>query len=434
MATCALSILLLAGAAVYAGVRSALEERQDAALLEITRTEIESSKQTESVDLIEVSASDESILSWDSGTREILLERGPVSLRASMRPASRPEFTQLRLGNREFRALYFPYEEDGKSLIALCVEPSAPLQSALKKISVQLLGIGALGTAITCLLAWLLSARLTRPLQKIAEQAAEIQESALDRRLPPLSQDAELVAVTEGLNAMLARLESAFAAQRRFVADAAHELRSPLANLRTTAEVALRRQDPATRERALQLTVSEIERLTRLTESLLALSLADAGTLVEGRERLDLGAIAVEAVEAIRPRAEARGVRILLDRQPALMKGDALRLRQVFDNLLDNAVRYSPTEGGVRVGIQVQGGRVIAFVADEGEGISEADLPHLFERLWRADSARTRATGGFGLGLAIVKAIVLAHGGEIQVFSTPTEGTRFDFSFPDRAR
>ena len=420
--------------AVYFGVKTILQEKQDEALLAITRSEVEGQDPNEPIDPSEASVIDESLLVWERASGRILLERGSPALRFAMRLASHPEFTELNLKGHTYRALYYPFEDNGKLSIALCAEPMAPLQTALNRIALRLLLIGVLGAGATCFVAWRLSARLTRPLQKIAEQAAEIQESALDRRLPYLSQDAELVAVTDGLNAMLARLESAFLAQRRFVGDAAHELRSPLANLRTTTEVALRRQDPATQVRALEVTVSEIARLTRLTESLLALSSADAGTLLQERILLDLGEIASEAVDAIRPRAESTDVRILVDRQPALMKGDALRLRQVFDNLLDNAIRHSLTGGKVWVHLQVQKERLTAFVTDEGMGISEADLPYLFERLWRADSARTRATGGFGLGLAIAKAIVLAHGGEIHVSRSSTDGTQFIFSFPNQVQ
>ena len=211
-------------------------------------------------------------------------------------------------------------------------------------------------------------------------------------------------------------------------------MRSPLANLRTTAEVALRRPDAETRERALRLTVSEIERLTRLTESLLTLSLADAGTLVEERSPVDLGAIAGESVEAIRSRAEGQGVEVSLTAEPASLSGDALRLRQVFDNLLDNALQHAPPSGSrVKVSVERRDGAIFATVTDDGPGILDADLPHVFERLWRADAARARATGGFGLGLATVKAIVEAHGGNVQVFSAPAEETTFQLCFPSES-
>lgn len=418
--------------AVYVSVKATLQEKQDEALLEITRTELEGPSGNEAPDPSEVSGTDESLLVWERTSGKILLERGPVALRSAMRSVSRLKFIEMNVNGQAYRALYYPYEDNNVLSIALCVEPTAPLQSALRRIALRLSLIGILGAAAACLAAWHLATRLTRPLQQIANQTATIHEAALDQRLPQYSNDTELIAVTEGMNAMLARLESAFVAQGRFVADAAHELRSPLANLRTTAEVALRRQDTATHVRALEVTVSEIERLTRLTESLLTLSLADAGTLIQERILLDLGEIALEAVEVIQSRAEAAGVEILLERQPAPLSGDALRLRQVFDNLLDNAVRHSPKGGRVKVVVKMCGEEVCASVSDEGQGISEGDLPHLFERLWRADSARTRSTGGFGLGLAIAKAIVQAHGGEIRVSKGLPHGTNFDVYLPEQ--
>lgn len=432
IAASALGILLLSGMAVYASVRATLQEKQDEALLEITRTEIEGSSGNEAADPSEVSGTDESLLVWERTSGKIFLERGPVVLRRAMRSVSHLEFSELNVKGQAYRALYYPYEDNNLLSIALCVEPVAPLQSALRRIALRLSLIGILGAAAACLTAWHLATRLTRPLQQIANQTGTIHETALDQRLPRYSEDAELIAVTEGFNAMLARLESAFVAQGRFVANAAHELRSPLANVRTTAEVALRRQDPATHVRALEVTVSEIERLTRLTESLLTLSLADAGTLIQERTPLDLGEIALEAVEAIQPRAEAAGVSVLLERQSAPLSGDALRLRQVLDNLLDNAVRHSPAGGRVKVVVKMCGEEVCASVSDEGSGISETDRPHIFERLWRSDSARTRSTGGFGLGLAIVKAIVQAHGGEIRVSKGLPHGTNFDVRLPEQ--
>ena len=291
--------------------------------------------------------------------------------------------------------------------------------------------IGVLGAVAACFLAWHLAAHLTLPLQKIAQQTASIHGAELSQRLSSHSTDYELIAVTDGLNTMLSRLESAFLAQGRFVADAAHELRSPLANLRTTAEVALRRNNPATSERALQVTVTEIERLTKLTESLLTLSLADAGTLVQERAEVDLSRVATEAIEALRARTEAAGIQLVLQcpTEPAMLHGDALRLRQVFDNLLDNAVRHIPQGGKIEVSIEKQGTALRVSVKDTGPGIAEAELAFVFERLWRADTARARTTGSFGLGLSIAKAIVQAHGGTIGATNLSPYGAHFYFQF-----
>lgn len=428
MAASILGVLLLSGAAVYVSVRTTLEEKRDEALLEITRTELEGSATSEKIDPSEVSAADESLLVWERATGKIKMERGQVALRFAMRSAERTKFTTLTMNGQDYRALYYP--DEGK--IALCVQASAPLQSALQSIALRLLLIGVLGAVSACLLAWHLAARLTWPLQKIAQQTASIHGAKLSQRLVHPSTDTELMVVTEGLNTMLARLESAFIAQGRFVADAAHELRSPLSNLRTTAEVALRRNSPATSARALQITVTEIERLTKLTESLLTLSLADAGTLVQERREVNLSHVAAEAVEALRARTKAEGIQLALQcpTEPTLLYGDALRLRQVFDNLLDNAVRHTPEGGRIEVRVErTQSEALRVSVSDSGPGIAEADLPFVFERLWRADTARARATGGFGLGLSITKAIVQAHGGTIGVTTLSPNGASFHIQF-----
>ena len=423
-----LGVLLLSGAAVYVSVRTTLEEKRDEALLEITRTELEGSATSESIDPTELSVADESLLVWERATGKIEMERGQVALRFAMRSVERTEFTSLKINGQDYRALYYP--DEGK--IALCAQASATLQSALQSIALRLLGIGVLGAVGACLLAWHLAARLTQPLQKIAQQTASIHIAELGQRLAHHSTDTELMVVTEGLNTMLTRLESAFIAQGRFVADAAHELRSPLANLRTTAEVALRRRNPATSERALQITITEIERLTRLTESLLTLSLADAGTLVQERAEVNLSHVAAEAVQALRARTDAAGIQLVLkcSPEPTMQYGDALRLRQVFDNLLDNAVQHTSEGGKIEVTVErTQDEAIYVSVRDSGPGITEADLPCVFERLWRTDTARARATGGFGLGLSITKAIVQAHGGTIEVTNLSPNGAHFHIQF-----
>lgn len=430
IAMSALGILLTTGFAVFVSVRIALQEKQDETILEITRTEIESVSEKEIGDPLEIGINDESILVWNEATGEIVLERGIVSLRSEKRTVRKRLFTHLYRHGHIYRALYYPYEDNGVRNIALCIESMAPMQSTLRNIVFHMLLIGLLGAGATCLLSWNLAVRLTKPLREIARQTASIHTADLSLRLPQLSEDEELVDVTEGINGMLARLESLFEGQAQFIADAAHELRSPLANLRTTAEVALRRQDPKTHQRALQITITEVERLTRLTDSLLTLSLADAGTLVQERVPVDIAQIITESAEAIRARAEEAGVKIELQTEPFSIRGDCLRLQQVFANLLDNAVRYSLPGGSVRIRIERKGDRADIYIEDEGPGISEVDLSHVFERLWRADTARARVTGGFGLGLSIVKAIVEAHGGSASVQSTLGKGTVVQIRFP----
>ncbi|MGC4046155.1 MAG: ATP-binding protein [Armatimonas sp.] len=431
MAAISLTALLLSGAATYASVRATLLSGLDEALLAITRTELESPIEERHLDPTEINQADESLLAWNTDTGDIFIERGLIPLRSYQHSTPNTQYQFMTIDGRPYRALYYPYADDGKHFTALCVVPITSLEASLRHIALRILGFGLLGAIISCALSWGLAVRLTRPLQTIATFTTGIREVGQQQRLPSPSPDAELVAVTDSLNTMLERLEAAFAAQSRFVADASHELRSPLANLRTTAEVALRRDDPELHERALRLTVLEVERLTRLSENLLTLSLADAGTLLQATGPVDLDLLGREAIEAIRSRAEESGITLeITSDSAAIISGDAMRLRQVFDNLLDNALRHSPSGGTIQLTVRKSPEEISITIADSGEGIPEAEQPFIFDRLWRSDSSRARRTGGFGLGLAIVREIVEAHGGTIIAAPNSPTGTQFLIRFP----
>ena len=440
MAATALAILLISGAAIYWSVRDALQRTQDETLLEITRTEIENGNEPEKNDRersdnAESGGVDESLLVWERESGRIVLERGRIPLHsgilpASESPADRPMYKDAIFAQTPCRALYYPFKDEEKRFVALCVQPSAPMRRTLTHIFARIIGVGIVGASVACLMAWLASARLTRPLEQIAARARHIGQANLSERIEAPTQDVEIVAVTESLNEMLCRLNGIFEAQRRFISDAAHELRSPLANLRITAEVSLRRSDPALRERALQVTLSETERLTALTEMLLTLSRADAGELPLHLAPMDLRDVADSAVRAALTRAETNRVRLTVKGPPAFVTGDPERLRQIIDNLLDNAIRHSPPDGVVCVVVGSDAAHCYCIVRDEGEGIAAADLPHVFERFWRADAARARATGGYGLGLAISQMIARAHGGTLRASNAEDGGAVFTLELP----
>jgi signal transduction histidine kinase len=235
----------------------------------------------------------------------------------------------------------------------------------------------------------------------------------------------ELGQLAETVNEMIARLERSFAEVRRFTADASHELRTPLAAIRSEAEVALGRGGLAEEQRQLLGSIlEECARLARLTDQLLTLAREDAGTAGPPREPLDLTALATSAAETMRALAEVGGVRLRVASDgPVRAWGDAARLRQVFFNLIDNAVKYTPEGGEVVVRVEAQGGLAVATVRDTGEGIAPEHLPRVFDRFYRADKARTRERGGTGLGLSIAQSVVAAHGGRIELESAPGRGT-----------
>jgi heavy metal sensor kinase len=278
--------------------------------------------------------------------------------------------------------------------------------------------------------------RALEPVDQIITEVREITDGrSLHRRLAvPMVRD-ELGRLAETLNQMMTRLERSFAALRRFTADASHELKTPLTVVRAGVERAITRPDvPQETLAALEETLQEVNRMTELLDSLLTLARADEGRAELHREPVDLRAIVAEAGETGDLLADHAGVAIEIRTppQPLVLAVDRSRVRQLLLNLIENAVKYTPRGGNVSVQLGASDGEVRLTVADSGIGIAPGDLPHIFDRFWRADSARTR-TGerpGAGLGLAISKWIVEAHGGAIEVQSRPGRGTTFTVTFP----
>jgi len=231
------------------------------------------------------------------------------------------------------------------------------------------------------------------------------------------------------LNSTFARLETAFAQQQKFTADAAHELRTPVSVMLTQTQTALNRERNAAEYReTIEACQRASQRMRKLIESLLELARLDAGQEQMKRLKFDLSRTAWDCVELVRPLAADRGIKIHCDLPPIEGYGDAERLAQVITNLLANAVQYNKDNGEVRISAKVQGSMIFLAVGDSGPGISSEDLPHVFERFYRADPSRS--SGQTGLGLAISKAIVEAHGGSIEVVSKPGAGTTFTVVLP----
>jgi signal transduction histidine kinase len=222
----------------------------------------------------------------------------------------------------------------------------------------------------------------------------------------------------------------AFERQREFVADASHELRTPLTLIRTNVEAWLRRASGANRAYA-QNVVDEVEQLNRIVGDLTTLALADSRQLRIDRQSIELNDVVQGLMAQTKALAEERGVRLRPDLNGGVrVEADLVRVRQLLLILIDNALSHTPSGGEVSIGVIRQDGRARVTVVDNGEGIPPADLPHIFERFYRADKARTRENGGSGLGLAIAKWIVDAHKGEIAVKSTEGKGTEVAVSLP----
>jgi heavy metal sensor kinase len=261
--------------------------------------------------------------------------------------------------------------------------------------------------------------------------ARRITAEDLTQRLLLRGTGDELDRLAETLNAMLARLEDAFAEVRRFAADAAHELRTPLTVLRGEIEVALRgERSPDEYRRVLQSSLEEVERLTRLAEDLLMLSRFSV-TVSAPRQRVELESLVLDVLDAGTQLAHRRGVSITsIALTPAAVVGDAAALRRALLNLVDNAVKYTPAGGKVGVSL-LRGDRMVSIVVrDSGIGIAPVDAERIFEPFVRLEGAREGTEGGAGLGLSIARSIVVAHGGQLTLESSPGDGSVFTVRLP----
>lgn len=278
----------------------------------------------------------------------------------------------------------------------------------------------------------LLTRGVFRSIDDVVQQARRIGAAHRDERLPHPGTRDEIGRLVDTLNDMLARLTDSVAAQRRFTADASHELRSPMSRLRTELELALRRpRDPAFYVATLHSALEEVERLTLLVEELLTLARFDAGQERGAVEPVSLHEIAQQAVQRLEPLARERQVRLLLVPSPpvtaAIARGAA---ELVLANLLDNALKFSPSGSDVRLEVQATPTEAVLRVSDSGPGLRPDELPHLFERFYRGSTARREDKPGVGLGLALSQAVVQAYGGRIEASNRSEGGAVFTLWLP----
>ncbi len=299
----------------------------------------------------------------------------------------------------------------------------------IHRTALKLAGVGGIILFFGLAGGWWFVGRAIRPIEAISTAAVKISGGDLSQRINVAETESELGQLAAVLNSTFARLETAFAQQRQFTADAAHELRTPVSVMLTQTQTALQRERSGAEYReTLEACQRAAQRMRRLTESLLELARLDAGQEPMKRQKFDLSQMARDCVELVRPLAAARGINIDCDLPPVEAQGDAERLAPVITNLLANAVQYNQANGEVRISAKLQGGMILIAVSDTGPGIPSKDLPHVFERFYRAD--QSRSSGQTGLGLAISKAIVEAHGGAIEVVSQPGAGTTFTVVLP----
>jgi len=299
----------------------------------------------------------------------------------------------------------------------------------LHRTALKLAGVGGIILFFGLAGGWWIVSRSLRPVVEISATAVKISAGDLSQRINVAEAESELGQLAAVLNSTFARLEAAFAQQQQFTSDAAHELRTPVSVMLTQTQTALNRERSAPEYReTLETCQRASQRMRKLIESLLELARLDAGQEPMQRMKFDLSQTAWNCVELVRPLAAERGIKIHCDLPPLECVGDLERIAQVVTNLLANAIQYNKANGEVRISAKLQGSMILLAVSDTGPGILAGNLPHLFERFYRAD--QSRSSGQTGLGLAISKAIVEAHGGTIEVSSKLDAGTIFTVVLP----
>jgi len=276
-----------------------------------------------------------------------------------------------------------------------------------------------------------LTKRALKPVEKITEAAQEIEESDLSRRIEVQSED-ELGRLAIVLNQMISRLEGAFKRQRQLTADASHELRTPLAVIQASSTLALRKKRTGSDYRkALESISIEATHMSTMVESLLFLARSDSGNKRLNLDKVNLSDLLTGLVSELELLFKGKGLQFRFEAlQNLIVRGDRIELKRLFLNLLDNAVKYTLVGGIVSVSAVKKGDNALVAITDSGIGISQEHIPHIFERFYRVDAARSTDNEGMGLGLSICNQIVQLHGGHIEVESQLGKGSTFSVSLP----
>jgi heavy metal sensor kinase len=369
--------------------------------------------------------------SGEASDRSGFLQQYPIARRPN--PLTRPVFRTRRINGNYFRFLFAKLNVDDR---VYTVEMGASADDAVETLqlfrSYVMVFALALLVVSTGVGSWM-SRKALAPVDTLVRTARNISGTSLNRRLQALKTGDELQRLTDTLNEMLDRIESAFRRMAQFTADASHELRTPVSLIRTEAELALRRSRTESEyKESLRQILAEAERTTQLIEQLLELARADSG-----RESLTLYSVNLSEVlrgvaASWQPVAAARDIRFateICDLGVSVM-GDQILLRRLAEILLDNAFKYTPSPGLVALALEVRDETAMITVRDSGVGIAQQEQEKIFKRFYRVDKARSREQGGAGLGLAIAEWIVLQHRGTISVESRLGEGAAFRVKLP----
>jgi signal transduction histidine kinase len=362
-------------------------------------------------------------------------ESGPEKLiLPAMPPAHTPEFRRVRGDNgSELFSFAFPYKSaSGAEYLIETAAPYAPIAKLLRDLLLMLLILTPIVVVAAGIGGYLLMSQPLKPVVSVTQKAERIGVGELGERLPVIPTGDELERLSHALNRMIDRLETALDHNRRFSADVSHELRTPLTILRGELEHVI--QMPGLQPEVsdpVGSALEEIERLAKIVETLLAISRLDSGGAGIEYNPFDLDALSRATAEQMQLLACEKHITVeCTSTGPVQAMGDQTRIKQVLVNLLDNAVKYTPANGHVTVGIQTEGDSAVLTVSDDGAGIPAEALPHVFERFYRAEKARSRGVGGFGLGLPLVEAVCRAHGGAVSIESVEGKGTSVTVKLP----
>jgi two-component system OmpR family sensor kinase len=353
---------------------------------------------------------------------------------------SRLYFANLSDGDNQFRVVARRVQARGSAYTLIMLRSLREQEDLLEGARYALFIAVPLSLLLASVGGYFLARKSLAPVVRMSSSAARIGAANLHERLPIANARDELGGLAQVINALLARLDASFEQQRRFMADASHELRTPIAIMRSEAEVALSEPDTSTRELRESIAIfrDETKRLTGIVEDLFMLARADAGQYKLTPKEFYLDELAGEVVRAVRTLAAERDLTLQLDAaEEMLFRGDENLIRRLLLNLVDNAIKYTPRGGSVTVSCRPEADRYLIKVGDTGPGIPVEARPHIFERFYRADSARSRVeddgaglTSGAGLGLSIARWIAEAHDGTLELLHSSEAGSVFQLILP----
>jgi heavy metal sensor kinase len=364
--------------------------------------------------------------------RSAVLENSQVPIRLPRELGDQPIYENMTVQSTLVRFATGRVVVNGHPYTIQVAAPLREFNQALERFRLILWLVAPLLLIGAGLGGYLISRRALNPVDRITAAAESISISNLSNRLEVPKTSDELQRLSETLNRMLSRLNSAVQRISQFTADASHELRAPISLIRATAELAVhhKRTNDEYHEDMVQI-LGESERTSKLIDSLLLLARADVGGAELQHELTDVSTSVREATDQARTLAANKRIEMVTELDgPVVVHGDGEALRRLSFILVDNAIKYSPEGGRVQVGLRAMDGKAVITVSDSGIGISESDLPHIFDRFWRADKVRSRGTGGAGLGLSIARWIVDEHHGTIEVESKPGQGSTFSARMP----